>query len=53
MNKTYGKTLSEQEAVEEMRRYSGTQFDPSVVRVLISLLQDKAKTVSRYFTAGV
>jgi putative nucleotidyltransferase with HDIG domain len=41
-NRTYRKTLSGQEAVEEMRRCSGTQFDPSVVRVLLSILQDKA-----------
>jgi putative nucleotidyltransferase with HDIG domain len=40
-NRTYSRTLSEQEAVEEMRRCSGTQFDPSVVRVLMEILQDK------------
>ncbi|HEY5588738.1 MAG TPA: HD domain-containing phosphohydrolase, partial [Candidatus Paceibacterota bacterium] len=34
-NRTYGKALSEEEATNEIRRCSGTQFDPEVTRVFI------------------
>ena len=34
-SRTYGKTLSNTEAVQEIIRCSGTQFDPSVTHVLV------------------
>jgi len=34
-NRTYGKALSEEEATNEIRRCSGTQFDPFIARVFI------------------
>ncbi len=36
--RTYRKTLTEEGAIEEIRRWGGTQFDPTVVHVLIELL---------------
>ena len=40
-NRVYGKTLSENEALEEIRRCSGTQFDPAIVKVLVALVTGK------------
>ena len=34
-DRTYDKTLSEEEAINEIRRCSGTQFDPEVTRVFV------------------
>ncbi|HZK60536.1 MAG TPA: PAS domain S-box protein [Anaerovoracaceae bacterium] len=34
-DRTYGKALSEEEATNEIRRCSGTQFDPEVARVFV------------------
>jgi len=34
-DRTYGKALSEEEAANEIRRCSGTQFDPEVARVFV------------------
>jgi diguanylate cyclase (GGDEF)-like protein/PAS domain S-box-containing protein/putative nucleotidyltransferase with HDIG domain len=34
-DRTYDKTLSEEEAINEIRRCSGTQFDPEVTRIFI------------------
>ena len=34
-HRTYGKTMSEDEAINEIRRCSGTQFDPTIARVFI------------------
>ncbi len=42
-NRTYGRTLSVEEAVSEMKQCSGTQFDPSVVRVLLAVIQAKTR----------
>jgi putative nucleotidyltransferase with HDIG domain len=33
--RAYGKTLSEEEAINEMRRCSGKQFDPEIARVFV------------------
>jgi diguanylate cyclase len=40
-NRTYGRALSEGEAVDEMERCSGTQFDPSVVKALTEIIREK------------
>lgn len=34
-DRTYGKALSEEEAINEIKRCSGTQFDPEVTRVFV------------------
>ncbi|MBK5263027.1 MAG: HD domain-containing protein, partial [Peptostreptococcaceae bacterium] len=34
-NRIYGKALSEEEATDEIRRCSGTQFDPEVARIFV------------------
>ncbi|MEI8200901.1 MAG: PAS domain S-box protein [Eubacteriales bacterium] len=34
-NRIYGKALTEEDAVKEIKRCSGTQFDPRIARVLI------------------
>ena len=36
-DRSYRKALPEEEAVAELRRVSGTQFDPRVVDALIAL----------------
>jgi len=40
-NRTYGKALSEEEATNEIRRCSGTQFDPFIARVFIEKCLEK------------
>jgi HD-GYP domain-containing protein (c-di-GMP phosphodiesterase class II) len=37
----YGKALSEEEAMNEMRRCSGIQFDPTIARVFIEKVLGK------------
>lgn len=39
-DRTYRKALTQQEAVEELRRYVGTQFDPDVVEAFIMVLKN-------------
>jgi len=36
----YRETLSKSEALEELRKYSGLQFDPNVVKVFIDLVEN-------------
>jgi len=40
-NRTYGKALSEEEATNEIRRCSGTQFDPEIARIFIEAVLGK------------
>ncbi len=40
--RTYRAVLSEEEAIEEIRRNSGTQFDPNIVEVFINKVMKKA-----------
>ena len=35
-DRIYGKALSEEEAITEIRRCSGTQFDPDIAKVFIA-----------------
>lgn len=37
----YKKALSKKEAIEELKRCSGTQFDPKIVEIMISILQEE------------
>jgi HD-GYP domain-containing protein (c-di-GMP phosphodiesterase class II) len=37
----YGPTLMHEEALEEIERSSGTQFDPTVARVLVAHVWDR------------
>jgi HD-GYP domain-containing protein (c-di-GMP phosphodiesterase class II) len=39
-DRSYRKALSQEEAVEELRRCAGTQFDPRVVEALLAALAD-------------
>lgn len=38
-NSIYKKALSKEEAIEELKKYSGTQFDPEIVKVFIEYLE--------------
>lgn len=40
-DRPYRKALPVEKAIEELRRCSGTQFDPDIVRVFISILSEK------------
>lgn len=40
-NRTYGKAKSEEEAIREIKRCSGTQFDPEIARVFIEMVLEK------------
>jgi HD-GYP domain-containing protein (c-di-GMP phosphodiesterase class II) len=37
----YRETMSVDEAIAELRRCAGTQFDPSVVEAFASIIQDR------------
>ncbi len=48
-DRPYRKARSREEAVEEVRRCAGTQFDPQVVEVFVPLLQEElTKSVNRF-----
>jgi len=38
-DRAYRKALSEEEAIKELRKYSGTQFDPDVVKVFVEYIK--------------
>lgn len=40
-DRTYKKALSEEDAISEIKKYSGTQFDPEVVRVFVEKVLKK------------
>ncbi len=40
--RSYGKKLSEEEAVEEIKRCSGTQFDPAIAKLFVEKVLGKA-----------
>jgi HD-GYP domain-containing protein (c-di-GMP phosphodiesterase class II) len=40
-NRPYRKALSLDKAMEELKKFSGTQFDPAIVEVFISILREK------------
>ena len=40
-DRPYRKALSVAEAVKELKKFSGTQFDPHIVKIFISMLEDK------------
>jgi len=40
-DRPYRKALSIDEAIEELKKFSGLQFDPAVVEIFVSVLQEK------------
>lgn len=44
-NRPYGKRKTMVEAVEELKRYSGTQFDPGIVDAFLDVLQEQNQKV--------
>lgn len=40
-DRTYRKALSEEEAIDEIRRCSGVQFDPDIVKVFVEMVLEK------------
>ena len=40
-DRPYRKALSVTEAVKELKKFSGTQFDPHIVEIFIAMLEDK------------
>jgi HD-GYP domain-containing protein (c-di-GMP phosphodiesterase class II) len=51
-NRPYRRALSRAAALAEMRRGSGTQFDPVVVRALCAEIEGRRGALSRSVTAG-
>ena len=41
-HRSYGKTLSEEEAINEIKRCSGTQFDPAIAKTFVEKVLGKA-----------
>jgi diguanylate cyclase (GGDEF)-like protein len=41
--RAYRAALTEHEAIEELERFAGTQFDPTVVSVAVSLVRDRLR----------
>jgi diguanylate cyclase (GGDEF)-like protein len=52
-DRPYGVTLSRDEAIGELRRMAGTQFDPAIVEVLVEVLSNPGRQapVERHLTA--
>ena len=44
----YKKAINKEEAVEELKRCSGKQFDPKLVNIFIDILKDKEKELSLF-----
>lgn len=44
-DRSYKKAMTVEEAVEELKRFSGTQFDPSLVEIFIQAFQKSYQTV--------
>ena len=45
----YSRTLSEGEALVEIERFAGTQFDPGLVRLLVEVVRERARWGERVF----
>jgi HD-GYP domain-containing protein (c-di-GMP phosphodiesterase class II) len=46
-DRPYRKALSQQAAREEIRKFSGTQFDPDVVQAFLAITEDEWMTIHR------
>jgi HD-GYP domain-containing protein (c-di-GMP phosphodiesterase class II) len=40
----YKRALTLEEAIEELKRCSGTQFDPKLVEIMVSVIEEELKT---------
>jgi HD-GYP domain-containing protein (c-di-GMP phosphodiesterase class II) len=40
-DRSYREAISEEHALEELRRYSGSQFDPKLIRAFQELVQER------------
>jgi diguanylate cyclase (GGDEF)-like protein/PAS domain S-box-containing protein len=40
-DRSYRKRMTKKEAIEEIKRYSGTQFDPKVVKVFLEIIKEE------------
>ncbi|MGC8778336.1 MAG: HD-GYP domain-containing protein, partial [Candidatus Caldatribacteriaceae bacterium] len=43
----YKRALGIDEAIKELRRCSGTQFDPNIVETLILILEEESERIAR------
>ncbi|MFH1093796.1 MAG: HD domain-containing phosphohydrolase [Candidatus Omnitrophota bacterium] len=39
-DRTYRERMSKEDAIDELRKHSGSQFDPNVMEVFIKLLEE-------------
>jgi diguanylate cyclase (GGDEF)-like protein/putative nucleotidyltransferase with HDIG domain len=46
--RSYRRQLSEQEALDELKKYAGTQFDPDIVEVFSSIIQNDNADIADY-----
>jgi HD-GYP domain-containing protein (c-di-GMP phosphodiesterase class II) len=49
--RVYGQGRSREDAIDEMRRCAGSQFDPDVVRALVTCLEDEQARLRRRLAA--
>ncbi len=45
--RTYKKTVSHEEAVEELKKFSGSQFDPNLLKIFVNYCADDVKELNR------
>ena len=48
-NRVYRKRLNLDEVISELKRCSGTQFDPKLVEIMLSLIENKTIDVEELY----